>query len=265
MEIWGVKRLILDIDYMDKARLLRSIAFVEDAILFVKNWYAEFVDFDFVPITIHIPMVLNMFGWADDRQMKVDITGLASLAAHEISHVITNMLGWAPFAPFNEGLAETLQSKHKLFDMDGRGWEYQLWPVRVKMMVPALYEIGAFENYTVANAVIAFLIDDFERYYDFTHFLAYVALNIPEAAVFPQMRMWAVAHPEIQSYNTSSSFVRYLIGTHGAETYMQVHFDMSRFEYVYGITLEEMIQEWMIFINIYADELLLMAMQAYGN
>ena len=55
--------------------------------------------------------------------------------------------------------------------------------------------------------------------------------------------------PEIDVHNTATSFVLYLIETHGAEAYMQAHFNVGRFEYVYGVTLGHMIDEWREFIG----------------
>ena len=55
--------------------------------------------------------------------------------------------------------------------------------------------------------------------------------------------------PYIASYTTSASFVTYLIETYGVEKYLQVHWDVDIFEYVYGICLDGMVNRWRIFLQ----------------
>jgi len=270
--IWELTRAVLDIDYMDNARLMRTVDYLEDTILFVKNWYAEFVDFDFFPIETRIPMEIRTFAAAPGA-MIIPINGMAAAAAHEVSHIIsTQMLDGIYFIPFEEGLAEVVHIAHMFFDRDRHGWAYQIWPEDVDDTISALYEFGIFDSYAEATAVRAlaaraFMYDDYEHYFAFSHFLAYATLNAPPYEVLRgRMRRWFTGPTyvnssiELYTYFTSVSFVRYLIERYGPEKYMQVHVDVSRFEYVYGIALYEMVQEWLEFLSINAEEFLLAAM-----
>ena len=169
-------------------------------------------------------------------------------------------LGKSPFLPFEEGLATALQSMFDLYDRDRHGWAYQTWEPRVSEITARLLEIGVFEHYYIANAVRNLLISDFELYVIFIHFLAYAALNTPELTNWIHFRQWTtLEYPEIQSYVTSSSFVRYLIDMYGADLYLNVHFNPCNFENVYALSLQEMIQSWVAFLEINAKELLVLA------
>jgi|GEM_PF-4619598 len=53
---------------------------------------------------------------------------------------------------------------------------------------------------------------------------------------------------EIATYATSASFIQFLIETYGGAKLMQVYFNVSNFENVYGITLREMVDRWVDFI-----------------
>jgi len=258
-DVWYVSRRVLDIDYMDKARLLRSVAIMDDSIMFTKHWFAEFIDFEFTPIITSVPMEIIMGAGAWAGRMMVPISGISQLTVHEATHVISSALG-DTFLPFEEGLAMVLQSKHSFFDRDRFGVEYQTWAARVEAIISAMYNAGVFESYAVAEAVRDFLIADFEQGVIFEHFLAYIGLNTPEMSVFPPFRPWPGTPPEIHSYITSSSFVRYLIDTYGAEKYMEVFFNTDRFQRVYGVSLEAMLDEWMEFLSINANEFLYAAM-----
>ncbi|MCL2378813.1 MAG: hypothetical protein FWC77_06780 [Defluviitaleaceae bacterium] len=257
---WDSQREVLDIDDMDRARLLRSVSFVDDTINFVKNWFKEYTDLVFEPIATHIPMMFGTGAGADVGWMNFPINMIAVAAAHEVSHVLSFAVGGGDFKPFEEGLAMKIGALHRLYDKDGYAWRYQMWTGEVETAISFYYEHGIFESYAVAEAVREFLISDFELYDMFTHFLAYVAHSIPEFQADPHFRRWYENYAKIQSYITSGSFVRYLVDRYGAEKYMQVHVDVNLFEYVYGVTLDEMILEWMEFLSANAEAFLLGAM-----
>jgi len=255
---------LYSVDDIDKTSLLRVITFVDDAIMFVKIWHSQFTDFDFVPIRTYIQMEFTFTASASFDVMRIPINTLSISTAHEVAHVIGAAIGDGfAFMPFEEGLAQTLQFLFNIHDKDNFGWAYQFWPLWVEAFIPYYYDIGVFESYVVADAVRNFLLKDYEHYANFQHFLAYTALNTPRLRDSPHFRRWTGGTPtEIHSYATSLSFIRYLLDTHGAESYLQVHFDESIFEYVYGVTLYAMVQEWMEFLSIAAKEFMHVAMQA---
>jgi len=265
-EVWQFIRLLYDIDYIDRTRLTRITDYLDNAISFVKNWHGQFADFGFEPIRTYIPMDIHFAARANHGQMIIPINGLSMIAAHEAAHVISREIngGFSAFAPFEEGLAQTLQFLYDLHDRNGFGWAYQFWPIWVESFIPFDYEIGIFECYAIADTVRNFLLQDYEHYAYYQHFLAYTALNIPGlGAASPDFRQWAGGFPaEIHSYVASRSFVRYLIETYGVESYLHVHFDENLFEYVYGMTLREMVYEWMDFLSVTAEEFLNAAIQA---
>ena len=240
VEVWDSIRLMYDVDHINVDTLTKIIEYIDDAIYFVKDWYSQYIDFDFAPIKTHIPMWFMWGAGADPTQMTIPINGLTS-AAHEASHIISFALGGSDFLPFDEGLATTLGLQHTLFDINRFGWGYQLEHLQTIAAIPTFYEAGAFQNYDEAIAVRDFVLEDFENIVTFQHFLAYFAINIPAMRrTYAVLSQWpgGGTPPEIHSYMTSGSFVRYLIEMYGAELYLQVHFEVGLFEYVYGVTIQ---------------------------
>ena len=204
-------------------------------------------------------------GTASRNQIFVPINGLSMITAHEVVHAISVAIGDGfAFWPFEEGLAQVVQVLHNFYDRDRFGWAYQVWPILVEGFIPRYYGYGVYASYEIASAVRNFLLKDYENVVPFYHFLAYTALNAPPGlgTALPYFRQRHGSPSEIHTLYTAHSFVMYLIETYGTEQYFLVHFDMYPFEYVYGMTLQEMIKEWMDFLSVAAGEFLYAAMQA---
>jgi len=258
-------RTLYDVDDLDKTKILRVIEYMDDTIMFVKNWYSQAVSFDFEPIRTSIPMMTGIWPRSGDGEMTIPINLLSTLTVHFATRIINNMIDSDPiFPPFEEGVAQILQYLHGLHDRNNIGWAYQYWPILLEDVIIYLYEMGVFESATIANAILDFLLRDYESYTVWYHFLANETFTMSARmrSSIVDFRPWTGGHPiEIHSLVTSRSFVQYLIDTYGIDSYLQVHFDVSLFEYVYGVTIQEMTEKWMEFVGVTAEEFINAVMQ----
>ena len=244
-------------DNINSSTLLDYIAYVDNAIKFVKNWYIQFLDFDFIPIRTEIAMrslaYAGAAAYANHGRMRLSVLSLTA-AAHEASHVISRFVGGTIFPPFDEGLADVLHVLHANYDKNNHGFEYRIWEeLWANVTVQLLYQQwGNFSKDALRN----YLLNNFNST-AFRHVDSYISLNYTNIDNNPSFN-FSPRHPhyipELNTHDTASSFVHYLIETRGAEAYVQVHFDINLFEYVYGKTLHEMVDEWLAFLSCHAEQ-----------
>jgi hypothetical protein len=219
-QIFPIESLQEQIDYIDRATQ------------FAVEWYSEVFDFDYEPIT-HLINHRNIMragnteyaAYADSWTNIISYAGLSNqhpyFAAHEVSHVLEYRVRWlSPYPPFSEGLAEVI---NLIFNdnLSVSASDSRRYTTDIHHSAHSLFATGAYSR----------ISDISER---FTPDLSSVYI------------------PELSARTSAISFVKYLIDTYGTKMYFQVHWDIARFPYVFGITIDEMILEWREFLVGYA-------------
>jgi len=148
------------------------------------------------------------------------------LLMHEFWHVITGRYGMRddrmvgfPFYPFNEGMAEAIW---KYYRIENEGSSTDIFNTVHRMA-------RTWMPYRNAERPPHFSQGGFIE------------------GIYPQFLPNFIM--ELSTYITAESFTIYLLETHGKEKFSQVYFHIENFENVYGITLQEMIDRWLEFLE----------------
>ena len=230
--VWGNVVYIFDMfeQFVPVDTMQYQMNHIDRASEFVYNWYSQYFEFDFLPITHLIystEEVTSEFGFGDPALGLATFLGnyisyagnfshFLYIIPHEISHIVEFWIGELAFAPFSEGLAHLMEDYFNgtdVFEYVVSGTAHQL--------AHYLFASGEYVNISDINS----------SYVDTRSNIFY--------------------YPEISSRISATSFVQYLIETYGAEKYFQVHWRIQNFENVYGITIEEMFLRWREFLEEY--------------
>ena len=240
------------------------VDYMDDGILFAVEWYRAWVDFDFYPMEVYVfyrqsernfyaeaiyPWLINIYEIGNFPPTSI---------SHEASHLLTTRVlhdhGYI-FTPFDEGLAFAIMAYHGIHDRFNHGFEYQFRRGREPISTWRLNRmVGRNGAPVVRNIVDEFdIIGLFHMYAYLEHggYIDGISLNF-----WSHTDRLARQYADIDSIGTfgkAASFVLYLIEAYGAEAYMQVHFDLARFEYVYGAKLHKRIESWLVFLRDFMD------------
>jgi len=202
--------------------MMHYIDYIENATQFVVSWFSDYFEFDFEPID---HLIYRDFRVNPEREA----IGFAPWELNEI-HYAKQSLHFPYFAAH--------EVVHRI-DIS----------------------IGGHSNFLPFVEGLAYLLNNYfdesslERF-GRHHGRAYELLISEDYGYRPIGPEYnernVIFVPELNSRITSTSFVQYLVETYGAEKYFQVHWDVGRFETVYGITLDGMILRWRDFLIEYA-------------
>ena len=211
---------------LDAYVLAEIVEFLEEGKLFAKDFFLEYYDFDFIPIThrLHLCDTNGTGGAAFIDGAHYVLSGSSSFilwGIHEITHLIQAHAGVAYFFPIGEGIAEFMVD----FFLGETGRDdfnkrrYTRHKIAAAVLTSGLYLQGA---------------SDYAR-----------ALGFHEGS---QRYV-----PEINRHSTSFSFTHFLIQEYGIEKFMEAHALSSsvveRFAEVYGMTINEMVGIWREFLE----------------
>lgn len=195
-----------------------------EEILYIKDFHRNMgFEVDDRPVDFEIflsPQAGEFRAFARPEQavmLEYDTMGF-EIRMHEAWHVVTGRIS-EPFYPFDEGMANFI---FRYYDIEIRGRSVDIF------------------NSVHANANI--LIRSMES----LGRLPYSSGGLIEELYPSSSRLFIL---ELSTYATAESFTIYLIKTYGLEKFSQVYFDIDNFENVYGITLQEMVDEWLEFLN----------------
>ena len=236
------------------------VDYMDDGILFAVGWYRNWVDFDFYPIEVnvfyrqskqnfyaeaHYPWLINIYEIGNFPPTSI---------SHEASHLLTTRVlhdhGYI-FTPFDEGLAFAVMAYHGIHDRPNHGFEYQFRRGRESVSTWRLNQkMGRNGASVIRNILGDFDIIGLFHIYAYLEHRGYI--NGINLNFWSRTDMTAMQYADIYiigTFGRAASFVLYLIETYGADAYMQVHFDLARFEYVYGVQLYEKIDSWIVFLE----------------
>jgi len=251
-------------EYIEFERIMNYVNFMDDGIRVAVGWYKEFYDFYFTPIEVNIfynpgrGLGFAYYPW------RIHLYNLRRFPPHSISHEASHLLTTLIsndydkiFTPFDEGLAFYLMAKHGIYDRFNHGFQlqyrYYATMHHIDSMSGGFYGVEAIVRELLSNS----------DFIGLDHFFAYLVLGqyIEGLCLVPWF--WTRASRvmygqyesigDISTFQTAASFVAYLIEEYGAKAYMQVHFDVSSFEYVYGVSICEMIDSWKLFLSNFTD------------
>jgi len=273
-------------EHLSFETLVSYLEYSNDSIRFVKDWFAEITDFEWEPMVVDLVYGIcnrGNHGYighnAEILHYRVGGRPPTSMA-HEAVHLMSLRLGNYSFAirMLEEGLAVALQYKHITYDWYNEGLKHKntlYFQGNSEERYPnvARHFYGIFRNEEAASHAARIFLYDFNATRN-KHWQAYYLLNISETGIGTG-DLWDTTHPiapELGSYTTAGSFVAFLIETYGAEKYLQVHhgtplrdaagnWTFSLFEDVYGITIGEMVQIWLEFLQGQIDVVLAMVGQ----
>jgi len=248
----------------DFDRIAPYIDYMDDAIAFVVDWYSQGAEFYFYPMDVNIfyrrhehgHQAVAVYPW------RVELYNFGSYSPtsmpHEVSHLLTTLIlddvGMV-FTPFDEGLAFALMAYHGQHDRHNHGLEYQFRQNRRGWLASLMRTPFGRSAPTIARN----LVDEFDIIGIF-HMLAF--LENGGYANGTYLYFWSRTDVEnkdtpgvyrINTFGKAASFVLYLIENYGADAYMQVHLDFLRFYEVYGVTLYEMTQSWLIYLQNFVE------------
>jgi len=236
----------------------------DNSALFVKDFFAGFAEFDFRPVDTFIVYDSGLLAFnAIDANLWdewIRIFGLANTSAssfvHEMAHYISFWAQGDTFGPysteFEEGIAMALERYHDMHEGFGRSYHWYREHRRTHFgsYIGALNDI--FGDDDTAEAAWDFLMADFDSI-GLAHVMGYHWLRHRDFET--RAAQLGSTFAEIGTHPTAGSFVLFLIENYGIESYMQAHFDRDSFEDVYGITINEMIARWQIFLDRFIHEL----------
>lgn len=246
------------------------ICFFDDAILFTKQWYYG-TNYTFTPP--HFIIYLFSIGTGHSRGGHVDSANRIHMGgllpvAHEVSHALTRMAPYSPnFAPFDEGFATVIEFQHLYRDKLRNGffydWYYRFYYLLDIETLERISPLTPSEQLTkLRTAKRDAIVTSFNRHL-YIHVSALLELYVREqVGAFLQgwPNLWCPLRDKplvylLYSYTTAASFILYLIEAYDLGKYLQVHWDVHRFEYAYGIPITEMIDKWLLFLEELADAL----------
>jgi len=251
-------------EHLTSVRIIDYVNYMDGGIQFTVDWYKAWADFAFTPMYVYIFYNPERAGGAAFSPWRIHLYSIPRFGHHSISHEASHLLTSLIlqdydkiFAPFDEGLAFYLMAKYGIHDRYGFGIGYKYR----RYLANLDYDEG-FISFDNSLAITNNLIDDF-NFFGFDHFYAYLVLggyfdghcllNWLSTPIGLAMLEQYESINYIATFETSASFVTYLIEQHGADAYMQVHFDVSSFENVYGISICEMIGRWLMYLSVFIE------------
>ena len=250
----------------ESARILAYIDYMDDGILFAANWYWEWVNFDFSPMEVYIfyrPSEQNFYAEAI-YPWRINIFEIGNFMptsiSHEASHLLTTLVlhdhGYI-FTAFDEGLAFAIMAYHGIHDRYNHGFEYRFRRGREPVSAWRLNQMMGRNGASVVRRIL----DEFDiiglfhvyAYLEHRGYINGIDLNFWSRTDEAARRYLGADH--VGSFGKAASFVLYLIETYGVEAYMQVHFNLARFEIVYGVPLYERIDSWLGFLREFMDKI----------
>ena len=247
-------------DALDIHTIKGYVYYFDDSARFVKDFFAEFAEFDFRPMDIFIVYNGSAFsavdaspwdGWI--RLFNFDSVPPSAIV-HEIAHFVSFWSQDNEFGPFEfeEGIAMALERYHDIHDAFGKSYRWQREHGRSTFGAYANALLDIFNDEYIAQAAWYSLISDFDTI-GLAHLIGYSWLYFRNYEA--RAAALGASIPEIGTHPTAGSFVLYLIENYGVKNYMKVHFGRSSFEDVYGITIYEAIVQWRMFLYEFILEL----------